>query len=290
MYTTDSIGLNYQSILQDELTMNQGKTNSFCFLYMPTNGSKENVSSILTKIITEQFNFAENETFGILFLGGTRDAAILLETIKEKTNEISIAKKVMVMLPSCVSNGTLIRKALHSMQNHVIHISPQRLFFDSFKSYFHDVITSYYTGNAKYLDPWISKYVTTVCNALGKTKCSLGELNSAFIQETIVDKTVIAMLSLAASLKTIHDTYCWESPENCTEFQNHLNETAEFLKKSLKMDEGLEARLRIDGYNLKLGFYRSNSISVGRPCYTFTHFKDGVKTVVSKKIFCLNYA
>lgn len=280
LYTNDSLGMKYYSVLKEELSNRQRSSFSFCFLYLPTDGSRENVSSILKeRVISEQANFAQDETFGVLFLGGTDGAATLMSVIRTELNTFDNAPKQMFLFPSYVSDGISLKKPFESTSNRVFLISQERLIFDDYKTYLGNVILSYFRGNSKHLEPWISKYVSSVCGALGKKTCSSLDITSAFIQEDTVDKISVLMLKLALSLRGIYDEHCKGKLGYCSALSENLY-LSSYLSKPHVLDDYWKNHLGYIGLNhtLVLG---SNTNTDESSLNFYERFKNGTKTLVS---------
>ncbi|XP_052085292.1 uncharacterized protein LOC127722624 [Mytilus californianus] len=251
VYTEDSVGMKYLDSL-----IKQSSGMDICYLQLPVNSG--NVSSVVNKIITEQNNYAADETFGVLFLGSVKECILFLKEIK--SSQYSIASKLMVLLPSSVGTGKQLSEATRPLTNDIFSISPHQILLQNLTKYFQDVIEN---NTDQHLYPWLSEYKQHICYLLQKSNCGTNDIMAYYRQESQVDKSVVSLISIANALFDMHRYFCNGTTGLCNEMVQNLNHLSTYLHVSNVSLQAVSSFYNIDD---SVGFSK-NILSLGKSVY-----------------------
>ena len=269
VYTQDTTGQQYMTEL---LIQSTGSGN--CYLQLVLTAG--NVDTVVDELIKEQYNYAENETFAVLYLGLAKNAVVFLEKIKAQ-QQIRTTSKLLIMLPSAVGKGIEIQESIKQLSNDIFFISPFQMLFNDFKNYFNFTPT-----NTGYHEPWISEYMKRICLIQKIDVCQPEQVMASFTQASHIDNTVVALLSMADSFKRMHTFHCGGNVGLCDGLIEHLSEVSLFLNKSSFTSETYPSLSTVLPSNESIvGFVDNNILTLGNDVYNIQHFKLNSESTVS---------
>ncbi|XP_071181823.1 uncharacterized protein [Mytilus edulis] len=252
VFTEDSVGMQYLDSL-----LKQSSGMDICYLQLPVNSG--NVSSVVNNlIITEQNNYAANETFGVLYLGSVKECILFLQAIKSSPH--SIASKLMVLLASSVGTGNQLYEATRPLSNDIFVISPHQIMLQNFTRYFQDVIEN---STYQHLEPWLSEYKQHICFLLQKPDCGANDIMAYYKQESQVDKSVVSLISIANALFNMQKKLCNGITGLCNEMIQNLNQISSYMHVSNVSLQTISSFYHIDD---TVGF-DTNILSLGKSVY-----------------------
>ncbi|XP_063440827.1 uncharacterized protein LOC134721628 isoform X2 [Mytilus trossulus] len=237
--------------------MKQSSGLDICYLQLPVNPG--NVSSVVNNlIITEQNNYAANETFGVLYFGSVKECILFLQEIKSSPH--SIASKLMVLLASSVGKGNQLYEATRPLTNDIFLISPHQIMLQNFTRYFQNVVEN---SAYQHLEPWFSEYKQHICFLLQKQDCGANDIMAYYKQESQVDKSVVSLISIANALFNMQKQFCNGITGLCNEMVQNLNQMSSYMHASNVSLQTISSFYHIDD---TVGF-GTNILSLGKSVY-----------------------
>ena len=257
--------------------LKQSSGMDICYLQLPVNSG--NVSSVVNNlIITEQNNYAANETFGVLYLGSVKECILFLQAIKSSPH--SIASKLMVLLASSVGTGNQLYEATRPLTNDIFLISPHQIMLQNFTRYFQNVIEN---STYQQLEPWLSEYKKHICFLLQKPDCGANDIMAYYKQESQVDKSVVSLISIANALFNMQKKFCNGITGLCNEMIQNLNQISSYMHVSNVSLQTISSFYHIDD---TVGF-DTNILSLGKSVYDIFNLTKINESLVSMLVLFL---
>lgn len=197
VFSDDALGL----ALKQEYER-QSKSVQICVAYwrsIPVNkqdGTQliETVKTIVSLFEAEMSVKAEDEKFGVVYLGGKNGGESILQVIKEKTSNAHDLEWVMSSAVGTSSDIQILLEDIRKTNNGVFSLafSPLNINFSELNNYLNSVLQN--QGTMNYL-PWIDKYRSKSVSS-----------STSFQPSTF--SAVNSLISLVVVLKRIHTEDC----------------------------------------------------------------------------------
>ena len=201
IYSQDTLGKRWYEIIQPEL-QKEGICVTYSTSLPVSNLEAAHMDDVYFRLGTKQLQ-QENEVLGVLYLGNTYTIRTLLEFVSTKPVTV---RKLQWILPSYIGEDINIRKTLTKFdENTFVYVtSPTRVEFSQFSDFAIGIFQKSVSMPSNHsLNPWMDKYISDVYDH--------GDVDNDFTQFTHVYPTVKGVLSLAVTLKALHQEKCGES-------------------------------------------------------------------------------